>query len=95
MNDSKILLKTAFAGVIALGSTISETAYAMPGSPTAWEKCAGISKAGLNDCGALDGKHQCAKQSTTSNSPNEWVYVPLGTCTKISGGVVAMVKQVK
>lgn len=49
----------------------------------------------MNDCGALDGKHACAGQSTTDNDTNEWVYVPEGTCTKITGGTVAMVKPAK
>lgn len=29
----------------------------MPDQPTQWEKCAGIAKARINDCGALDGSH--------------------------------------
>ena len=57
--------------------------------------CAGIAKAGKNDCGALDGKHECAGQATMDNSDQEWVYVPKGTCEKITGGTVAAVKPAK
>ena len=49
----------------------------------------------MNDCGALDGKHQCAGQATVDSDPQEWVYTPEGTCTKIVGGTVAKVKPAK
>lgn len=87
-----MILKSALVGIVALGAS---NAYAVPDQPKNWEKCAGISKVGMNDCGSLDGKHGCAGQSTTTNSGNEWVYVPQGTCTKITGGIVAAVKPAK
>ena len=70
-------------------------ANAVPGSPTHWEKCAGIAKAGMNDCGSLDGSHGCAGQAKADNLDIEWVYVPQGTCEKITGGNVAKVKPAK
>ena len=93
MKNSKVALGSAIAGIIALGAT--GVAGAVPDSPQAWEKCAGIAKKGMNDCGALDGKHKCAGQATADSEPNEWVYVPEGTCTKIVGGNVAAVKPAK
>jgi uncharacterized membrane protein len=69
-------------------------AQAIPDQPKVWEKCAGVSKAGKNDCGALDGSHQCGGMSKKDNDPNEWVYVPKGTCEKI-GGVVKGEKPAK
>lgn len=92
MSKKKVLLKTAIVGILALGAT---AAQAVPDQPKNWEKCAGISKAGANDCGSLDGKHGCAGQSTSTNSDQEWVYVPEGSCAKITGGVVAAVKPAK
>ena len=50
------------------------------------EKCMGIVKAGSNDCGA--NAHGCAGMSTVDADPNEWVYVPEGTCDKIVGGTI-------
>lgn len=50
------------------------------------EKCAGIVKAGQNDCGA--NGHSCAGQAKTDGDKNEWIAVPKGTCSKIVGGVV-------
>jgi len=79
-----------FAGTLFLASS----AQAVPNQPTAWEKCAGVAKAGKNDCGALDGSHQCGGMSKEDNNPNEWVYVPKGTCEKI-GGVVKGEKPAK
>ena len=95
MKDNKTI-QTAVAGILALGAAATSTsAFAVPDQPANWEKCTGITKVGMNDCGALDGKHACAGQATTANDANEWVYVPEGTCTKITGGNVAMVKPAK
>jgi len=94
-NDPKHT-RAAIAGIIALGAgLVAGSAQAVPDQPANWEKCAGIAKAGMNDCGALDGKHGCASQASADNLPNEWVYVPEGTCTKITGGKVAAVKPAK
>ena len=88
-------LATAVAGLLAASSMlVTSTAQAVPDAPTHWEKCAGVAKAGMNDCGALDGKHGCSGQASMDKDPNEWVYTPSGTCAKI-GGVVAKVKPAK
>lgn len=88
--------KLAVASMLAAGAMLAATtAQAVPDAPSNWEKCAGIAKAGKNDCGALDKKHECAGQATMDNSPQEWVYVPQGTCEKITGGTVAAVKPAK
>ncbi|MCP9859071.1 MULTISPECIES: DUF2282 domain-containing protein [unclassified Cyanobium] len=42
--------------------------------------------AGMNDCGT--SKHSCAGKATVSGAPEEWVYVPQGTCNKIVGGTL-------
>ncbi|MEL6710782.1 MAG: DUF2282 domain-containing protein [Pseudomonadota bacterium] len=86
------ILTATIAGIATLGAS---QAFAVPDNPKAWEKCAGIAKAGKNDCGALDGAHGCAGQAPRANMDTEWVYVPAGTCTKITGGVVAKVKPAK
>ena len=84
MKDTKALMNTAIAGALALGmATASGTA--MAGKP-GFEKCQGVVKAGMNDCGT--SKHSCAGQAATDNDPEEWIYVPEGTCKKITGGKV-------
>ena len=86
----------AVAAMLAAGATLTATSVqAVPDAPAKWEKCAGIVKQGMNDCGALDGKHGCAGQAKIDNADTEWIYVPKGTCTKITGGVVAAVKPAK
>ena len=82
------------ASVIAIGLS-STSVHAVPDQPKNWEKCAGIAKKGMNDCGALDGKHGCAGQATIDNAKSEWVYVPEGVCEKITGGKIAATKPAK
>lgn len=84
VKDKRLLMSTALAGVVALGlSTISQEASA---AKEGFEKCTGIAKSGMNDCGT--SKHSCAGQATADSDPEEWVYVPEGTCQKIAGGAV-------
>lgn len=83
MNDRKAWISAAISGVVALGlGGGADEAQAKAG----FEKCAGIVKAGMNDCGT--SKHACAGQAATDGDPEEWIYVPTGTCAKITGGTV-------
>ena len=97
MKATNPVLKTTLAGVMAVGASMmaASATAGVPDSPKQWEKCAGIVKQGMNDCGSLDGKHGCAGQAKMDNDKNEWIYVPKGTCTKITGGTVAAVKPAK
>lgn len=88
MNKTALLTAT----LLSVGSL---SALAVPEIPKEWEKCAGIAKAGMNDCGALDGSHNCASQASGDNLDSEWVYVPKGSCDKITGGRVAAIKPAK
>ena len=80
---------------LALSSGLAGTALAVPDAPKNWEKCAGIAKAGMNDCGATDGAHRCARAAPEDGMETEWIYVPEGTCEKIVGGAVHAVKPAK
>jgi uncharacterized membrane protein len=84
MSSRNTLLQSAIAGVLALG--IGQAALAQDAksqSQGAKEKCYGIAKAGLNDCGT--SRHSCAGKATKDNAPDEWKYVPKGTCEKLGG----------
>ncbi len=84
MSKTASLSKSALAGLIAAGvMAASSDAFA---SKPKMEKCMGIAKAGMNDCGT--SKHSCAGQATKDGDPEEWVYVPEGTCQKIVNGKV-------
>jgi uncharacterized membrane protein len=80
----KTMLNTVLMAFLAMGLTVlSTSAFA---DKDGFEKCAGIVKAGMNDCGAKD--HACGGQATTDGDPEEWIYVPIGICEKIVGGKV-------
>ena len=89
----KVLNSAAAATIAVAGLLAAPAASAVPNNPSVWEKCAGIAAAGKNDCGTAN--HACAGQSTINNAPDEWVYVPKGTCEKISGGTVLGEKPAK
>jgi len=74
--------KTLLSGIVAFGLITTATA-AFAGKP-GMEKCYGIVKAGMNDCG--NSNHACAGQASKDKDASEWVYVPEGTCKKIVGG---------
>jgi uncharacterized membrane protein len=81
---TKSMIHNALAGLVALGlSSTAATAFAAKGDT---EKCAGIVKAGQNDCGT--SKSACAGTSKVDREPEAWVSVPKGTCAKIAGGMV-------
>ena len=82
MNKREFLTRSALAGALALGLAATPALAAKP----EMEKCAGIAKAGKNDCGTA--KSSCAGTSKMDNDPNAWIYVPKGTCDKIVGGKV-------
>lgn len=80
-----IAVTTALSGVLALGLVATRSDDAVAGKP-GFEKCAGIVKTGLNDCGT--SKHDCSGKATVDNDPEEWIYVPAGTCEKIVGSTL-------
>ena len=72
-------------GVIAGNSVAFASANAAKSeTPKEMEKCYGIVKAGMNDCGTP--AHSCASHATKDSDEGEWLYIPKGTCEKIVGG---------
>ena len=49
------------------------------------ERCYGIAKAGMNDCGTAT--HACAGRAVADALPDEWKMVPAGTCAKLGGSL--------
>ncbi len=81
--NKKLALATAMTGVLAVGiATLGGNQEALAGKE-GMEKCAGVVKAGMNDCDA--NGHTCAGLAKKDSDPNEWIYVPEGTCEKIVG----------
>jgi len=87
MNMNKQVMAAA---LMALGMAATSGAlYAADDAKDAkveMEKCSGIVKAGMNDCGA--NGHACAGQAKADKDAAEWIKLPKGTCEKIMGGVV-------
>jgi uncharacterized membrane protein len=84
MKTSNQIIRTAFAGLITIGlATSAGQAFAEKGDN---EKCAGIVKAGKNDCGT--SKSSCAGTAKADRDSEAWIYVPKGTCERIAGGTV-------
>jgi uncharacterized membrane protein len=82
VNDT-VLLAAAVAGLIS-GSAMAQV---HPEKPTyKYEKCYGVARAGQNDC--FFASNSCAGTSAQDDDPRAWIYVPQGTCKKISGGTL-------
>ena len=82
MESKKKLIQSAIAGLIALGIAPGMAAEDTKSNPPK-DKCYGIAKAGQNDCGTA--RHTCAGKSKKDNAPDEWKYVPKGTCENLGG----------
>jgi uncharacterized membrane protein len=74
------LVHAALASLTLLAAA-SSPALAAKGDT---EKCAGIVKAGANDCGTSHSA--CAGSAKTDRDAEAWILVPKGTCAKIAGG---------
>ncbi|MEQ1953999.1 DUF2282 domain-containing protein [Mesorhizobium sp. CN2-181] len=83
MINTRTLLGSALAAATSLAASGS---FAGPAAQPdfSFEKCYGVVKAGQNDC--QTATHSCAGTSTADNQGDSWIYVPAGTCAKISGG---------
>ena len=80
MSSPNKLLQSAVAAMLAV-SAVQAAAQDSKAPPK--EKCYGIAKAGQNDCGTA--RHSCAGKAAKDNAPDEWKYVPKGTCEKARG----------
>lgn len=83
--NQQLILRTALAGLIALGAAAATTAQAA--APKGMEKCFGVAKAGHNDCGSNATAHACAGQSKIDNDPKDFKYVKTGTCKEMGGSL--------
>jgi uncharacterized membrane protein len=82
---------SACAALLALGATPAAFAHdpkaVHQDPPPGSERCWGNVKAGENHCGT--SKHTCGTLAKTDNDPEEWKYVPKGTCVKAGGKTTA------
>jgi uncharacterized membrane protein len=81
------LLRTAMTSLLAIGA-VSAAASALA-EEAKQEQCAGVIKAGKNDCAT--SANACHGHVTTDAHPEAWIYVPVGTCERIVGARVVKV----
>jgi uncharacterized membrane protein len=84
MINSKHVAASAIAAIATLAIADAARSAPAPQPDFSFEKCFGVSKAGLNDC--QTNTHSCAGTATTDNQGDAWIYVPAGTCAKLTGG---------
>lgn len=84
MDNQQKLLSVAIGGLLALGLAGNANAASKD-----MERCYGVAKAGMNDCGSKKAGHSCAGQATKNGDPNDFVALPKGTCDKIANGIAA------
>ena len=82
---SERIIQGAIASLLAIGVATASTAAFAAGD---FEKCAGIAKAGKNDCGT--SKSSCAATAKMDRDTEAWILVPKGTCHKIAGAHLQM-----
>ena len=81
------LLRTAMTSLLAIGAvSAAASAFAEEAKK---EQCAGVIKAGKNDCAT--SANACHGHVTTDAHPEAWIYVPAGTCERIVGARVVKV----
>ena len=89
MSNHTSMMHLAISGVLALaGAALTSTAVA---AQDGMEQCAGIVKAGKNDCAT--STNDCHGHVSSDANSEAWIYVPQGTCERIVGGHIVRVKE--
>ncbi len=82
-----ILSLLAFSSAAVPADTESGKAMMQASPIPGMEKCFGVVKAGMNDCG--NASHNCSGEAKMDADKQEWIFVPNGLCKKIVGGSTA------
>jgi len=82
-------LRLAITSVLALSGAAFATSVMAADENADKEQCAGIIKAGKNDCATAT--NACHGHVEVDANPNAWIYVPKGTCERLVGGRVVHV----
>lgn len=81
------LLRAAMTTLLAVGAASSATSALADHENE--EQCAGVIKAGKNDCAT--SANACHGHVTSDSHPEAWIYLPAGTCERIVGARVVKV----
>ena len=86
--NTKQLMTVTLAGMVA--AAFSANTLAANEDHSKDEKCAGVVKAGKNDCST--SRNACHGHVNADSDSEAWVWVPMGTCDKIVGARVTSQK---
>jgi uncharacterized membrane protein len=81
------LLHAAMTSLLAIGA--ASVATTVVAEEAKQEQCAGVIKAGKNDCAT--STNACHGHVSTDSHPEAWIYLPAGTCERIEGAHVVNV----
>jgi uncharacterized membrane protein len=88
MNRNSLYLFAVTSALAVAGSATTSFAAAAEGDT---EQCAGIIKAGKNDCAT--NTNACHGHVEKDSSKDAWIYLPSGTCDRLAGARVVKVKD--
>lgn len=81
MKSNKTYLRTVVgAALTVIAAGFAPTSFA---AHEGEEQCAGVVKAGKNDCAT--SRNQCHGHVMSDATPEAWIYLPKGTCDRIAG----------
>lgn len=89
MSNRNSILHLAINGLLVVGAAAAATSALA--ADDGREQCAGIVKAGKNDCAT--STNACHSHATVDASAEAWVYLPKGTCDRLVGGRVIHVQE--
>jgi len=91
MSTSNSILRAAITGLFAISAGSLTTAAFAADDHSGDEQCAGVIKAGKNDCATA--MNDCHGHVQSDRNPMAWIYVPKGTCEKIAGAHLVKVAE--
>ena len=91
MSTSNSITRAAISGLLALGTLSVATVALAADDHSGDEQCAGVIKAGKNDCAT--SMNECHGHVETDRNTMAWIYVPKGTCEKIAGAHLVKVAE--
>jgi uncharacterized membrane protein len=91
MKRTHSVLQAAITGLLAIGAGSLATAAYAGDDHSGDEQCAGVIKAGKNDCAT--SMNECHGHVEKDANVMAWIYVPKGTCEKIAGAHLVKVKE--
>jgi len=86
-NRNSLYLFAVTSALAVAGAATTSIAAAADGDT---EQCAGIIKAGKNDCATTS--NACHGHVEKDGTTEAWIYLPKGTCDRLSGARVVTVK---